>query len=293
LHSNHRRHTVYEGELVGIILALHLLTFIQSRRQKVKINLDNQAAIISTLGNRSQPAHYLLDAINDSIDLLQKAERNRLEDGRAVGTTPISLTFNWVPGHQGIPGNEEADTKAKEAASGTSSDDKDLPKLLRSPLPISASALRQNLRSTVKKKWRTQWANSRRAIRLASIDRTLPSARFRKMVQGLSRAETSILTQLRTNHLPLNEYLHRTKKSDHPFCRHCQGENVENTLHYLYVCPAYARARATLEGRLGRNAHQLSYMLGNPKAIKPLLEYIRQTNRFQSYLRRDEKRKTK
>jgi hypothetical protein len=45
--------------------------------------------------------------------------------------------------------------------------------------------------------------------------------------------------------------------------------------------------------KLGRNVHQIGYLLGNPKATKPLLEYIRQMNRFQGYLRRDEKWRSK
>jgi hypothetical protein len=106
------------------------------------------------------------------------------------------------------------------------------------------------MRTTVKTRWKSQWEDSTRSQRIGRIDQSLPSSKFRKIAQGLSRTETSILTQLRTNHSPLNAHLHRIKKIEHPFCRYCQGETIEDVNHFFFVCPAYAEARRNLERKL-------------------------------------------
>ena len=59
-------HIVFEGELVGVLLALHLLAC-QQRVCSVLITLDNQAAITVLQNNIPQTSHCLLDHIHDVI----------------------------------------------------------------------------------------------------------------------------------------------------------------------------------------------------------------------------------
>jgi len=74
--------------------------------------------------------------------------RTRLEDG-SLGWKEWRLKVRckvklvWTPGREDIDGNERADEAAKTAASGLSSEPKDLPNFLRrKPLPVSVSATR-------------------------------------------------------------------------------------------------------------------------------------------------------
>ncbi|KAG2740535.1 hypothetical protein P692DRAFT_20655783, partial [Suillus brevipes Sb2] len=59
-------HTVYEGELVGMILAVELI-----RRagggESMALGVDNQAAIRATKAFNSQPGHHLMDTFHDSL----------------------------------------------------------------------------------------------------------------------------------------------------------------------------------------------------------------------------------
>ena len=60
-------HTVCESELIGLLLALHLLIRLTCRLlSTVIIGLDNQATICSLMNQKSKPAHYLLDKIHNS-----------------------------------------------------------------------------------------------------------------------------------------------------------------------------------------------------------------------------------
>ena len=100
------RHAVFEGELVGILLALHLIGN-QREGKTAMIALDNQAAITALRNNKPQPSHHLLDLIHKAIlDLKCKCQQ-------------LHIHLKWVPGHEDIAGNELADKNVKLAAEGS------------------------------------------------------------------------------------------------------------------------------------------------------------------------------
>ena len=143
-------HTVYEAEAMAIILALHMACELKKKLKKLTIGTDNQAVLYGLLNQKS--SHYLLDKVHDLLDDLQVlqarlrgkhvvgyrkgAGRTLLKDG-SLGwkewrlKTTCDVTFIWTPGHEGIEGNEKADTEAKRAAQGDSSPHPTLPTIIR------------------------------------------------------------------------------------------------------------------------------------------------------------------
>lgn len=89
----------------------------------------------------------------------------------------------------------------------------------------------------------------------------------------------SILTQLRTDHIPLNGYLCRINKTASPNCPNCPGV-TENTNHYLFFCRKYNLQRHKLILTLKRKAFIKKYILTNKSAIQHTLNYINETGRF-------------
>ncbi|OCH84713.1 hypothetical protein OBBRIDRAFT_712456, partial [Obba rivulosa] len=97
------------------------------------------------------------------------------------------LTLRWVPGHMDVRGNELADTEAKKAASGISSHPTRLPRILRSMLPASSSALKQHFHKTLKDQAKDSWSKSTRYARMRAIDPLLPGTSFEGLISGLTR----------------------------------------------------------------------------------------------------------
>ena len=64
-------HTVYEVEVIIVILVLHMLTTLKRKLKKVTIGTDNQAVLMSLRNQRSKPRHYLLDKIHDMMEDFQ------------------------------------------------------------------------------------------------------------------------------------------------------------------------------------------------------------------------------
>lgn len=194
-----------------------------------------------------------------------------------------TVQIHWVPGHKGFEPNEKADEEAKKAARGSTSETNRLPACLRRKgLPASVLALRQENRAALDKRWARRWRDSPRCRRLRSIDNTIPSRKFLRLISGLNRRQATIMTQLRTDHFPLNKYLFRIKRSDTPACPHCRGIVVETIHHFLFNCPHYRRERHILQTKLKRKAGSLSYLLSNAHATIPLLAYIHATGRLKT-----------
>ena len=188
--------------------------------------------------------------------------------------------MHWMPGHEDIEGNEIADNQAKLAAKCKSSPAMQLPPLLRKgELPTSASALKQAFNKARKAKWKSVWSTSPRHRRISRIDNDLPSKSFLDLIGPLSRAEASIMMQLRTGHVPLNQHLARIGKVPNPHCPHCPHA-LETIEHFVLHCPKYHAARLRLYNALGRKSNQLSYLLSNEDATKAFLSYIRETKRW-------------
>lgn len=216
-----RHHTVYEAEIVGLLLALELIRDHRINRRTV-ILLDNQAVIKALTLRTHNPSHYLIDLFHAEFQRLTELPQHE----------HLEVEVAWVRGHTGNKGNERADHEAKKAAQGKVTATNRLPTSLRTPLPHSVSALKMAQLQKIKTRNAADFALSPRYRKLTEIDPSVPSAAYRKMVDQLSRKNVSILTQLRMGHVPLNAYIHRINRAESPLCPFCTEahESVISTL---------------------------------------------------------------
>ena len=161
-----KEHTVYEVELVGIILMLHLFIMITHQIMRLTIiGLDNQVAICTLSNQSAKPSHYLLDLIVSAAEKLQERQdkiqnTSDFQKAKCQGSPlvarmkgVVNLQIHWVPGHKDFAPNEEADSHTKRVAEGDPSPSSLLLKPLRKPLPFSISALQQEERTKIQYKW--------------------------------------------------------------------------------------------------------------------------------------------
>jgi len=266
-------HTVHEAELVGLLLALHLIGTERRGATSCSVAVDNQAALKAFDSELRNPGHHLAREILQLANRVQKRRSKR----------KYLLTLRWTAGHIGIPGNEKADCEAKKAASGLSSINELLPPYLRKPLLINPSAgLRAN-NDALNKEWSRDWRKTERGKRTIKIDSTTPSAKLLKTLsyKKLSREAASRLAQLRLQHFPLNKYLHRFKRTDKANCPAC-GEDKETIAHFLLHCTKYAFERWALAQQVKKRKKDLTIetLLGDPELALPLANYIDSTGRF-------------
>jgi len=263
-------HTVYEAEVVGIALAVDIIQEMQATG-KIAILLDNQSAITSMTKRKHHSGQHLVETAQSLICDL-------------VSTHPdIELTIIWVPGHEGVEGNEAADAAAKEAAEGISTDTF-LPIPSLDDLPTSAAAVKAMFKKSIPTLWYNEWRTCKQYTRIAKFDPHPPSSLTQKFYNGRSRGEASLITQFRANHVVLPFYLHRIKAIDSPLCLRCG--TPDTVRHYLINCPRYIDERTTLRTKIKRLPMSLSTLLGNPKTMDHTLQFIHATNRFPHYAKR-------
>lgn len=267
------QHTTFEAEAVGAVLGAALL---QKERDitTVTLYIDCQSIITSTGITKSQPGQQIVDEFHRLT--------NHSYDNSYRPTYQLRIV--WISAHDDVEGNEAVDRAAKEAAQGATSDTNTLPLLLTDTLGFSSSAVKQEYNETLKNQWTTTWKESPRYARVSLIDPSLPSRKFMANTAELTRAQTSVLVQLRSGHIPLNLYLFRIGKADVSMCPNCR-QTRETIHHYLFECRTHSRHRFALRQAIGpSNAASLQYLLGNRKAYKSLLNYVGATKRFKTTL---------
>ncbi|CCA76226.1 hypothetical protein PIIN_10219 [Serendipita indica DSM 11827] len=244
-------HTVHKGELIGIALGVQLAKMERIIIPRIKISLDNQAAIQGMENVSAKAGQHIIHKIHRAIDELRNNQKHRQE----------LITLTWVPGHEGI-----------EAAT--------LPLWTKDTLPQNISALRQELKLAARKSAHDKWKSSAWYDRTRPIDKTMPSNKYLQITDKLMRAEAAALIQLRIGHIGLNKHLNCINRVDAPWCPHCGEGNAENITHLLHICPAYNAAQAKWEGALHEKTREPAEILGTKEGIKEMLKFIRRTGRL-------------
>ena len=149
-----------------------------------------------------------------------------------------NVFIQWIPGHQGIRGNEMADSAAK------------------SPINLmNLEAYRlcnkdyiQNLNKSLINIWTTQWEQQvnehQKGRALKSIRNTLGEWPWS---HHKVRAVETALSRLRIGHSCLRAHLFRFRLVEDPYCSCGEVESIE---HFLLHCPLYFEIREELRNEI-------------------------------------------
>jgi len=251
------RHTTYEAEAVSALLATWLLQSMPGLAwHPSSLYTDSQAFLRSLTKCTAGSGHYLVDTFWTAAD-----------------NTPGPLQVNWILGHSDVRGNERADELAKQAVQGHSSPEADLPPFLCRTLLHSATTEKQAYTSEVNTMWLEQWQNLPRRPQMEHFNKLFPFKKFRKIQNELTCAQSSLLIQLCTGHIPLNAHLFRLRCIDTDYCQACtpwQGAMLakETITHYLFECPAYHNEWHDLDRALGCHSRDLESIMASKKHMR-------------------------
>ena len=251
------KHNMFEAEVIGAILAVWIIkNSPEMIGKKISLYVDNQATIMKS--PKPTSGQHLIENFQTTANKLH-----------------CDLEVKWISSHSEVKGNEEVDKLAKDAASGRLSRAADLPPILRNPLPISASAIRQEFHASLNRKWKTNWNSSPRYDRMAQIDPDFPYNGFWRRLYNLTRNQASIIMQIRTWYMPINDYLKKIGKADSKNCMECNPDEPEEVIpetvnHFLFECPAHDCPRQELIAKISRRRLNLSDIMSNTDDMKAL-----------------------
>ena len=87
------------------------------------------------------------------------------------------------------------------------------------------------------------------------IDKSFPFNKFHQLLNSFTRAQCSLLIQLRSGHIPLNTHLFHLSCFKTDKCQACctyRGTSSRETVtHFLFECPAYQDEQHHLDAALG------------------------------------------
>ena len=198
--------TIYTTELYAIFMTLTYLSTLQGKY----IVFTDSLSSVRALQCVSKYSHYLVFKIAELL----------------AGPNP-SIVLEWVPSHQGIPGNESADEQASLAC------------LLSQPIPITLphSEFRSIVATHYFSLWQQQWTTAKTTLHQHTPEIGVLAT------HALPRRDQIVCTRLRL-HTSRFSHQHYFTRSPQPYCSAC---DIPLTIpHVLLHCPVYSTLRPPL-----------------------------------------------
>ncbi len=207
--------SVFQSELFAI---LNTLSFINKKYFSSSI----------TVCSDSLSAIKAIENVNSCTQLVQQI----FQELRTSTERNIEISFSWIRGHNNTPGNELADSLAKEAAKSHN-------RIAFDRIPVSyAKRIVYEKNITI---WNERWTNSDKG----EMTRNFFPSVFDRAKSKKFFAPNFHLSQILTNHGKLNKYLTRFRLKNNSSCDYCQ-DLPENADHIIFHCERYNEQREEL-----------------------------------------------
>jgi ribonuclease HI len=210
--------TIFQAEILGIELALREAAKNSQSTKNVIICSDSQAA---------------LKAIA-SFSVSSRAVQNcKL----AYSNLRRRVTLAWVPGHEGIEGNEKADSLAREGSSIQPSGPEPF-------LPVTKSFVKKQYTDKTKVAFQNAWNEAEcRMSKVLIVEPNLSNSRY---LLSLRRGSLRALVAFLTGHGKFKSHLRRIGQIPDAMC--VCGLDEESAQHLLCDCPRHWAKRKEILG---------------------------------------------
>jgi len=162
----------------------------------------------------------------------------------------IQVSFQWIPAHQGIPGNEIAHRAAQAATTRGAIPMDSRKRVLRETITRGKASAREK---------RHKYRECGTGAYSKALDSALPGSHARQFYNRCNYREARVLVQLRSGYCRLNGYLARIARAPSPLCECGEKETVE---HFLLHCTKWRDQRALLQDRVPKRADEVAFLLG-------------------------------
>jgi ribonuclease HI len=245
---------VYNAELEGITLAIEEASSLARPGDNFEVFSDNQAALLRLKTPSDAPG--------------QQCQIRAIEAASLIANKGATIRLSWVPGHKDIPGNELADSLAKEAT--------------LEPLPnreeTSFAYLGTRLREVQNQEWLRLLVpyGQQPDHSTTSYSRLYPWKLLSKiqLPYGTKRHLASAFYQLKFGHGYTKSYLYRIGRTGSNRCSCGSKETVE---HLLLSCKDLRDQRQELGRALKGNKLSLQLLLHTKIGIEETLNFIKNT----------------
>jgi ribonuclease HI len=263
------KNTIQIAEVYGLKLAsaaAKIMTEVSPTYKTIRIFTDSQGAIRALWKSQRRAGQTLIQEIISNTKSMEQRGG-------------IKVEYHWVPAHKGIEGNEAADQSAKGAAAGGENTATDHIQ--------TRPAMLKHLERTIEQAWANTWRNEGRGRTLYRLTKQ-PTKAVLALHRGLTKAESSLLIQMRTEKIGLKGFLHARGVPGYQEDNKCScsRRNVQSVIHILMECP---KLRGLREEKLFqepgslRNNLDLRHWLGTPEQAKKVTQFMMETELLVQY----------